>query len=127
MSEVTSVKAYGNQAASAPLKGLNIDRRKPTPHDVKIDILFCGICHSDIHTARSEWGPAMYPCVPGHEIIGKVTAVGEHVKKFKVGDTVGVGCLVDSCRTCQHCTDGLEQYCENGSTYTYNSPDKHLG
>lgn len=125
--EATNVKAYGNKAADAPLDQLNISRRKPTPHDVEIDILFCGICHSDLHTARSEWGPTMYPCVPGHEIVGKVTSVGGHVSKFKVGDTVGVGCMVDSCRECQYCREGLEQYCEPGATFTYGSPDKHLG
>lgn len=86
-----------------------------------IDIAFCGICHSDIHTARSEWGPAHYPCVPGHEIVGRVTAVGPEVSRFRVGDTVGVGCLVDSCRTCHSCKEGLEQYCEKGWTLTYNS------
>ncbi|MBS1522301.1 MAG: NAD(P)-dependent alcohol dehydrogenase [Bacteroidetes bacterium] len=127
MTEVTNVKAYGNEAADAPLKGLNINRRKPTPHDVEIDILFCGICHSDLHTARSEWGPTQYPCVPGHEIVGKVTAVGNHVDKFKVGDTVGVGCMVDSCRECQYCKEHKEQYCERGTIFTYGAPDKHLG
>ncbi|MGN6640860.1 MAG: NAD(P)-dependent alcohol dehydrogenase [Mucilaginibacter sp.] len=125
--EITTVKAYGNEAADAPLKGLNINRRIPTPHDVEIDILYCGICHSDLHTARSEWGPAEYPCVPGHEIVGKVTRVGDHVSKFKVGDTVGVGCMVDSCRECQYCKEGKEQYCEPGATFTYGAPDKHLG
>jgi uncharacterized zinc-type alcohol dehydrogenase-like protein len=125
--EVTKIKAFGTHAAEAPLKQLDINRRKPTPHDVKIDILFCGICHSDVHTARSEWGPTAYPCVPGHEIVGKVTSVGAHVTKFKVGDTVGVGCMVDSCRECQYCKEGLQQYCEPGATFTYASPDKHLG
>lgn len=125
--EVTQVKAYGNEAADAPLKGLTINRRKPTPHDVEIDILYCGICHSDLHTARSEWGPTMYPCVPGHEIVGKVIRVGSHVSKFKAGDTVGVGCMVDSCRECQYCKEGQQQYCEPGATYTYGAPDKHLG
>lgn len=125
--ETTTVKAYGNEAAEAPLKDLNINRRKPTPHDVEIDILFCGICHSDLHTARSEWGPTLYPCVPGHEIVGKVISVGNHVSKFKVGDTVGVGCMVDSCRECQYCKENLEQYCERGTIFTYGAPDKHLG
>ncbi|MCC8411266.1 NAD(P)-dependent alcohol dehydrogenase [Mucilaginibacter sp. UR6-1] len=124
--ETTNIKAYGNQSAEAPLKNLNIDRRKPTPHDVEIEILFCGVCHSDLHTARSEWGPTIYPCVPGHEIVGKVKSVGTHVSKFKVGDTVGIGCIVDSCRECQYCKDDLEQYCEPGMTGTYNSPDKNL-
>jgi uncharacterized zinc-type alcohol dehydrogenase-like protein len=124
--ETTNIKAFGTEAAEAPLNQLNINRRKPTPHDVEIDILFCGVCHSDLHTARSEWGPSMYPCVPGHEIVGKVISVGNHVGKFKVGDVVGVGCMVDSCRECEYCKEGLEQYCEPGMTGTYNAPDKNL-
>jgi len=123
--QATPAKAYGAQAAEAPLDELQIARRKPTPHDVEIDILYCGVCHSDLHTVRSEWGPTTYPCVPGHEIVGKVVSVGEHVGKFKVGDTVGVGCMVDSCRECQYCRKGLEQYCEPGMVGTYGSPDKH--
>lgn len=126
MIETTSVKAFGTEAAEAPLNQMGISRRKPTPHDVEIDILFCGVCHSDLHTARSEWGPSVYPCVPGHEIVGKVLSVGGHVKKFKVGDFVGVGCMVDSCRECQYCKEGLEQYCEPGMTGTYGAPDPHL-
>jgi uncharacterized zinc-type alcohol dehydrogenase-like protein len=126
MIETKEVKAYGNDSAEAELEQLNINRRKPTPHDVEIDILFCGVCHSDLHTARSEWGPTLYPCVPGHEIVGKVVSVGNHVSKFKVGDLVGVGCMVDSCRECEYCKENLEQYCEPGNTGTYNSPDKHL-
>jgi uncharacterized zinc-type alcohol dehydrogenase-like protein len=121
------IKAYGTKAATAPLDQLNINRRKPTPHDVVIDILFCGVCHSDLHTARNEWHGTIYPCVPGHEIVGKVVSVGDHVKKFKVGDQVGVGCLVDSCKECQYCKEDLEQFCEKGATQTYNSTDKHLG
>lgn len=123
----TQVKAYGTPAADAPLNTLNIKRRKTTPHDVEIDILYCGVCHSDLHTARNEWHFTVYPCVPGHEIVGRVVSVGDHVTKFKVGDVVGVGCLVDSCRECQYCKEGLEQFCEPGATQTYNSPDKHLG
>jgi uncharacterized zinc-type alcohol dehydrogenase-like protein len=125
--EVKNIKAYGTQAADAPLDQLHINRRKPTAHDVEIEILFCGVCHSDLHTARNEWHGTVYPCVPGHEIVGKVVRVGDHVTKFKVGDLAGVGCLVDSCRECEPCKDGLEQYCKPGSTGTYNSPDKHLG
>ncbi|HEY3371518.1 MAG TPA: NAD(P)-dependent alcohol dehydrogenase [Prolixibacteraceae bacterium] len=121
------VKAFGTADANASLKPLNIQRREITPHDVEIDILFCGVCHSDLHTARNEWHGTTYPVVPGHEIVGKVMRVGNHVSKFKVGDSVAVGCMVDSCRECDHCKDGLEQYCETGPTLTYNSPDKYLG
>lgn len=125
--QAKEVKAYGTQAADQPLKQLKVNRRNSTPHDVEIEILYCGICHSDLHTARNEWHSTTYPCVPGHEIVGKIVSVGAHVTKFKVGDIGAVGCLVDSCRHCQYCSDGLEQYCEEGNTGTYNSPDKHLG
>jgi alcohol dehydrogenase (NADP+) len=121
------VKAFGTEAAKSPLKGLTINRRNPTPHDVEIDILYCGVCHSDLHTARNEWHGTIYPCVPGHEIVGRVVRVGDHVNKFKTGDLAAVGCLVDSCRECQYCSEDLEQYCEKGNVQTYNSPDKHLG
>lgn len=121
------VKAFGTDAATAPLNQLNINRRKPTAHDVEIEILYCGVCHSDLHTARNEWHGTVYPCVPGHEIVGRVVSVGAHVKKFSTGDLAAVGCLVDSCRSCDYCREGLEQYCSNGSTLTYNSPDKFLG
>jgi len=124
--ETTTVKAFGTDAAEAPLNQMNIPRRKATAHDVEIEILFCGVCHSDLHTARSEWGGSMYPCVPGHEIVGRIVNIGGHVNKFKVGDIVGVGCMVDSCRECQYCQEGLEQYCEPGMVGTYNAPDKHL-
>ena len=126
MIETTNIKAFGTEAAEVPLNQMDINRRKPTAHDVEIDILFCGVCHSDLHTARSEWGPSMYPCVPGHEIVGRIVRVGGHVKKFKVGDVVGVGCMVDSCRECQYCKEDLEQYCEKGMTGTYNAPDPHM-
>lgn len=116
--------AYAAQNAQAKLGPITIERRDPRANDVAIDILFCGICHSDIHTARGEWGPTPYPCVPGHEIVGRVAAVGTAVTKFKAGDLVGVGCLVDSCRTCAACNEGLEQYCDNGFTGTYGMPDK---
>ena len=113
-------RAYGALAGDTPLQPLTIERRRPGPHDVQIDIAFCGVCHSDLHQVRSEWQGTLYPCVPGHEIVGHVGAVGAAVTKFKVGDTVGVGCMVDSCQHCRACDDGLEQYCENGFTATYN-------
>jgi len=115
------VKAYAAQAADKPLAPYSFDRREPEADDVEVKILYCGVCHSDIHTARNEWGFTVYPSVPGHEIVGKVTRVGSNVTKFKVGDTVGVGCFVDSCRHCNNCKNDLEQYCENGHTQTYNS------
>ena len=119
-----SVKAYGAESATTPIVPLTIERRAPKPHDVEIEIRYCGVCHSDLHTARNEWGNAVYPCVPGHEIVGVVTAVGSHVKKFKVGDRAGVGCLVDSCRECANCKDGLEQFCHTGATFSYGSPER---
>jgi uncharacterized zinc-type alcohol dehydrogenase-like protein len=125
--EVKNVKAFGTESAEAQLQQLNINRRRPTPHDVEIDILYCGVCHSDLHTVRNEWHGTAYPCVPGHEIVGKVVSVGTHVTKFKAGDLAAVGCLVDSCRQCEYCKEGLEQYCEEGAIQTYNSPDKYLG
>lgn len=121
---MSSVKSYAAQAATTPLAPHTINRRDPKPDDVQIDILYCGVCHSDLHTARNEWGGTIYPCVPGHEIVGKVTAVGDKVTKYKVGDTVGVGCLVDSCRECENCKEGLEQYCVNGFVGTYNGQQK---
>lgn len=117
----TIAKAYAAQSATTPLAPFSLERRNVGAHDVQIEILYCGVCHSDIHTARSEWGPSRYPVVPGHEIVGRVTAVGEHVKKFKVGDLAGVGCFVDSCRECENCKEGIEQYCDNGMSGTYNS------
>jgi uncharacterized zinc-type alcohol dehydrogenase-like protein len=117
-----TTKAYGAHAADKPLQSLDIVRRAPGPQDVQIEIAYCGVCHSDLHTVRSEWGGTMYPCVPGHEIVGHVSAVGNEVTGFKVGDTVGVGCLVGSCQHCAACDEGLEQYCENGFVGTYNGP-----
>lgn len=117
-------KGIAAQFANAKLAPISFERRDPKENDVVIDIQYCGICHSDIHTVRGQWGEVHYPCVPGHEIVGKVQAVGSKVSKFKVGDVVGVGCLVDSCRVCSSCNDGLEQYCENGFTATYGSKDK---
>ncbi len=117
-----TTKAYGAHAADQPVVALDIERRAPGPRDVQIDIAYCGICHSDLHTVRSEWPGTQYPCVPGHEIVGHVSAVGGEVHGFKVGDTVGVGCLVGSCKHCASCDEGLEQYCTNGFVGTYNGP-----
>lgn len=115
-------KAYAAQSSTSPLAPHDIERRQPGPDDVKIEILYCGVCHSDLHTARNEWKNTIYPAVPGHEIVGKVVAVGDQVKNFKVGDFAGVGCMVDSCGHCSSCDEGEEQYCENGFTGTYNGP-----
>ena len=120
-----SIRGYAAQSATAPLAPHQFERRDPRPDDVVIDILYCGVCHSDIHTARNEWGGSKYPVVPGHEIIGRVASVGDKVTKFKVGDIVGVGCMVDSCQHCDACNQGLEQYCEEVPTFTYNSADRH--
>jgi uncharacterized zinc-type alcohol dehydrogenase-like protein len=116
-----TVKAYGAHAGDQPLESMDIARRVPGAHDVQIDIAYCGVCHSDIHQVRSEWAGTLYPCVPGHEIVGRVSAAGAHVSKFKVGDLVGVGCIVDSCQHCDDCADGLENYCDN-MVGTYNFP-----
>lgn len=124
---MTAIKAYAASSKEADLKPFDIERRNVTPNDVKIDILYCGVCHSDLHQVRNDWKNSLYPVVPGHEIIGKVLQVGENVTNFKEGDLVGVGCMVDSCRTCSSCKDDLEQFCENGATFTYNGEDKHLG
>jgi uncharacterized zinc-type alcohol dehydrogenase-like protein len=125
--EKKRTKAFGTKAADAPLKPMTIERREVGAKDIEIEILFCGVCHSDLHTVRNEWGGTVYPSVPGHEIVGKVTKVGNQVTKLKVGDIAGVGCMVDSCRECDSCKKDLEQYCLNGSTGTYNGVDKHLG
>src|SRR5215203_32651 len=125
--QAKQIKAFGTEAAEAALQQLNILRRKATPHDVEIEIMYCGVCHSDLHTAKNEWHGTIYPCVPGHEIVGRIVTIGTHVTKFKVGDLGAVGCLVDSCRECEYCNEGLEQYCEQGNVGTYNSPDKYLG
>lgn len=121
------VKAYAAHESDADLEPIEITRRDLQKDDVKIDILYCGVCHSDIHQARNDWGNSKYPVVPGHEIIGRVAAVGDNVSKFKEGDLVGVGCMVDSCQKCDACSEGLEQYCENGAVMTYNGKDEHLG
>jgi len=118
--------AYAAQNATNPLAPFNFQRRDVGQHDVQIEILYCGVCHSDLHTVRNEWQNTTYPCVPGHEIVGRVVKVGAHVKKFKEGDTAGVGCMVDSCRTCANCEEDLEQFCDD-TTWTFNSADKHVG
>lgn len=122
-----STKAYAARSATAPVAPFDIQRRDPLPKDIVIDILHCGVCHSDIHQVRDEWHNTIYPCVPGHEIVGRVVAVGGEVTKFSVGDMAAVGCMVDSCRTCPSCQAGLEQYCDHVPTFTYNGEDKHLG
>ena len=114
--------AYAAQTPNTPLAPFEIQRRPVGADDISIDILYCGVCHSDLHTARNEWKNTLYPCVPGHEIVGKITAVGNNVTTFKVGDIAGVGCMVDSCQRCSPCAEGIEQYCENGFTGTYNGP-----
>ncbi|WP_339627673.1 NAD(P)-dependent alcohol dehydrogenase [uncultured Maribacter sp.] len=121
------IKAYAADSKDADLKPYEIERRVTLEDDVKIDILYCGVCHSDLHQVRNDWKNSVYPVVPGHEIIGRVLEVGKGVSNFKVGDLVGVGCLVDSCQTCSACKDDLEQFCEKGATFTYNSKDKHSG
>jgi uncharacterized zinc-type alcohol dehydrogenase-like protein len=120
---MSTAKAYAATSATAALVPFQIERRAVGAHDVQIEIAYCGICHSDIHQVRDEWGGAKYPMVPGHEIVGRVTAVGDHVKGFKVGDLAGVGCMVDSCRACPSCQRNLEQFCEKGAAYTYNGTE----
>ena len=122
-----ATKAYGVQSATAPLAPLAIQRRAVGARDVLIEILYCGVCHSDLHTARNEWHHTVYPCVPGHEIVGRVVRVGPEVTKFQAGELAAVGCMVDSCRTCPSCAAGVEQYCDDGPLLTYNSADTHLG
>ena len=125
-----TARAYAATSATSKMSPLTIQRRAPRPQDVQIEILYCGVCHSDLHQVRNEWDyaqPTVYPCVPGHEIVGRVVKAGSAVKKFKEGDIAAVGCMVDSDRTCTNCRAGEEQYCETGATYTYNSQDKLSG
>lgn len=121
------MKAYGTEASAEPLKNLSIERREVGADDVEIEILYCGICHSDLHSVRNDWGGTIYPIVPGHEIVGRVVGTGSRVTGFKTGDLAGVGCIVDSCRECEHCHDGEEQFCEKGWTVVFNSPDRKHG
>jgi alcohol dehydrogenase (NADP+) len=122
-----TAKGYGAKNAESPLGPITFQRRDPLPNDVQLEILYCGVCHSDLHQVRDEWGGTVYPCVPGHEIVGQVVKTGRDVKKFKEGDLAAVGCLVDSCRVCENCRDGFEQFCTEGWVLTYNSPDKYTG
>lgn len=127
IASATKALGYAAHGAKAPLVPFAFERREPGPHDVQIDILYCGVCHSDLHQARDEWGGTVYPVVPGHEIVGRVTRVGGQVAGLKEGQLAAVGGMVDSCGTCPECREGLEQYCRNEITWTYNSPDKHTG
>ncbi len=126
-SATKTARSWAAQSATSALAPFTIERREPLPSDVSIEILYCGVCHSDLHQVRNEWHNSVYPVVPGHEIVGRVVKVGSAVKKFKAGDIAAVGCLVDSCRTCESCRRGLEQYCLNFPVFTYNGEDKHLG
>ena len=121
------IKAFGTETVETPLHQMIIRRREIQPHDVEMEILFCGICHSDLHQIKNEFGGTAFPIVPGHEIVGKVTRVGEHVKEFIVGDLAAIGCIIDSCGKCENCKDGLEQFCDEEITFSFNSPDKYLG
>lgn len=125
--ETTTIKAFGTKAADQPLETININRRELQAHDLEMEILYCGICHSDLHQIKNDFGMTAYPIVPGHEIVGRVTRVGSHVKNFKVGDLSAVGCIVDSCQECESCHEGLEQFCDQFPTFSFNSPDKYLG
>ena len=120
---MSTIQAWGTRAADQPLSPMSIERRAPGPHDVVLEVLFCGVCHSDIHQARGEWGGERFPMVPGHEIVGRVTAIGSHAAKFRVGDLAGAGCFVDSCRACDPCGTGLDQFCEKGVALTYNGTE----
>ncbi len=126
-SKTTKTSGYAARSATSPLSPFSFERREPGPKDVQIEILYCGVCHSDLHTARNEWTNTTYPVVPGHEIVGRVTKVGSEVTRFKTGDLAGVGCLVDSCGHCESCKAGLENYCLVAPVFTYNSEDKILG
>ena len=123
----TQIKAIGALSATQPMSLMNIQRRELQPDDVQFEILYCGICHSDLHQVKNDFGFSVYPMVPGHEIVGRVTAIGSDVTSFKVGDLAGVGCIVDSCGTCPACDRDLQQFCETGTTLSFNTPDKHLG
>ncbi len=121
------IKAFGTDVAKAPLREITINRRTVQAHDVEFEVLYCGICHSDLHQIKNDFGGTLFPIVPGHEIVGRITTVGEHVKNFKVGDLAGVGCIVDSCDHCEYCNEGIEQFCDEGVTFSFSSPDKISG
>lgn len=125
--ETIQVKAYGTAEPATPLHEIIIHRRAIQSHDIEMEILYCGICHSDLHQVKGDFGPFPAPIVPGHEILGRVTAVGAHVKNFKIGDLAGIGCIVDSCDHCEYCNEGIEQFCDEGATYSFNSTDKISG
>lgn len=125
--ETIKVKAYGSNSETSPLKEIMIDRREVLAHDVQFEVLYCGICHSDLHQIHNDFGHTMWPIVPGHEIVGRVTAVGSQVKSFKAGDLAAVGCIVESCQHCEYCEEGEEQFCDEGVTFSFNSPDKISG
>jgi uncharacterized zinc-type alcohol dehydrogenase-like protein len=122
-----NIKAYGKEAIDAPLHKMNIQRREIQPQDIEMEILYCGICHSDLHQIKNDFGHTIWPIVPGHEIVGKILKIGSKVTKFKVGEFAAIGCIIDSCRKCENCKDGLEQFCDEGVTFSFNSPDKHIG
>lgn len=122
---MTTVKAIGTELQGKPMHELTIKRRELHPHDVAFEVLYCGICHSDLHSVYNDWGGTTYPIVPGHEIVGRVTALGSEVKKFTIGEMVAVGCIVESCQHCSHCAEGEEQFCDEGVTFSFNSPDKY--
>jgi alcohol dehydrogenase (NADP+) len=125
--EMKTIKAYGTEKNGAPLHQMNIRRRKLLPHDVEMEILYCGICHSDLHSIHNDWGGTTYPIVPGHEIVGRIIKVGNHVTKFKIGELAAIGCIVDSCGKCEYCEDDIEQFCNEGVSWSFNSPDKISG
>jgi uncharacterized zinc-type alcohol dehydrogenase-like protein len=125
--ETKNIKAYGTENIDKPLHSMNIKRRELLPHDVEMEILYCGICHSDLHQIKNDFGHTMWPIVPGHEIVGRITKVGEHVSKFKAGELAAIGCILDSCGKCEYCENDLQQFCNEGVTFSFNSPDKHLG
>lgn len=125
--KTTTVKAFGTTAADKPLQAMNIKRRELQPHDVAMEILYCGICHSDLHQIKNDFGHTSFPIVPGHEIVGRVTQIGNQVTNFKVGELAAVGCIVDSCQQCESCHEGLEQFCDQFPTFSFNSADKYLG